>query len=145
MFIIKEGRKATIALSEIFEIITDNSVGETFGEMRKIKLQRIEHVFNNLNIKEEMTMDRDIESEELKKYFDDFVQTMKRRITDKEQNGWTGWDDAGVYPDIEFIARAMNKLILDRDKISMADVANYALFLFARLDMGKKCEFEYKR
>jgi hypothetical protein len=78
----------------------------------------------------------EMKSKKLNKVFDDFTTNMRKRLNQKEQGGFTGWD----YPalSIDFIERAIRKLNNPlADEKDFVDVANLAMFLAHIKGAGK--------
>ena len=77
-----------------------------------------------------------MKSKKLNKVFDDFTANMRKRLNQKEQEGFTGWDKQK-----DLFERAIVKLTDPNiTKKDCVDVANFAMFIAYQINnrKGKK-------
>jgi hypothetical protein len=75
-----------------------------------------------------------MKGKKLNSLFESFTKEMNQRLTEKQSERWTGWDDSINYPSEEFRERIHQKLYSKYStKQDLVDIANYAMFLYARL------------
>ena len=70
-----------------------------------------------------------MKSKKLKKAFDEFVTEMDKRLTEKEEDGWNGWE----YPESYHINARMFYKLANPTKKDYVDIANFCMMLRRKL------------
>lgn len=66
-----------------------------------------------------------MKSKKLNKAFDEFVSEMKKRLTEKEDDGWTGWD----CPEFYGIRERLFCKLANPTRKNYVDIANFCMML----------------
>jgi len=70
------------------------------------------------------------EQRDLEAAVDEFAAAMKKRLNTKRKQGWGGWEDPELCDaEARFLRNAAQGVIV-KDKKSLVDVANFAMFLW---------------
>ena len=70
------------------------------------------------------------EQRDLDAAVDKFATAMKKRLGTKRKQGWYGWEDPELYDVENRLLRNAAQGITGKDKKSLVDVANLAMFLW---------------
>jgi hypothetical protein len=74
-----------------------------------------------------------MKSTKLRNLYTEFTKRMYKRLTEKEQECFKGWDDDYQCTDYDCYVRMIDKLIFpEATKRDMVDIANFAMFLYKR-------------
>lgn len=72
------------------------------------------------------------ESEKLNTAVNEFSAAMKKRLQEKMEQGWRGWDDPNAILDIELINGIKNKATCPDLEYQTVDIASICMMLWKR-------------